>query len=207
MNLKKLLIGILIILLIVLAYFAIFKGITLGNINILSVEQIIQENDKLTNNIEEANSLLKKDYPSKKQELSTAVTALLEKKEEYFDLAKVSTENEISKANTQETYLREYLWVRVGRHATSKGVYLKMDINSGNAGEQDVKNLAFTVKGQYIAIIKFISALEDDDKLGFKIENFKMVKNDTNLTATFNVRGVRIKSETATTTSVQTDVE
>lgn len=207
MNLKKLLIGILIILLIILAYFAIFKGITLGNLNILSVEQIIQANDNLTNNIEEANSLLKKDYPSKKQELSTAVTALLEKKEEYFDLAKVSTENEISKANTQETYLREYLWVRVGRHATSNGVYLKMDINSGNAGEQEVKNLAFTVKGQYIAIIKFISALEDDDKLGFKIENFKMVKNETNLTATFSVRGVRIKNETATTTSVQADVE
>lgn len=194
---KKVLISILIILLIVLAYFAIFNGLSFGNTRILSVEEIVQANDELTNDIEQVKSLLKKDYPVKKEELSTSVTELLAKKEEYFNMAKVSTEGEITKANTEETYLIEYLWTRVGRHATSKGVNLKMDVNSGDAGEANMKNLAFTVNGQYIGIIQFISALENDDKLNFKIENFKMVKNDTNLTATFNVRNIRIKAETA----------
>lgn len=196
---KKILIAILIVLLIVLAYFAIFNGITLANIKILSVGQIIDANKKLTSDIEDTTALLKKTYPAKKEELSKSVTELLAEKEEYFNIAKVSTEGEITKANTEETYLREYLWVRVGRHATSKGVYLKMDVNSGDSGDQNIKNLAFTVKGQYSAIIQFISALEDDDKLNFRIENFKMSKNETNITATFNVRNVRIKAESLTT--------
>lgn len=203
MNLKKMLIGILIILLVVLAYFAMAKGITIGKINILSIEQITNKNDKLTNDIEEANSLLKKDYPGKKQELSNAITELLKQKEEYFELAKVSTENEISKANTEETYLREYLWVRVGRHATSRGVWLKLDINTGDAGDDNIKTLSFTAKGQYANIIQFISALEDDDKLGFKIENFKMTKSGSDIVATFKVRNIRIKAETATTSTTQ----
>lgn len=198
MNLKKLLIGILIVLLIVLAYFTMAKGITIGKINVLSINQIIEKNDNLTNNIESANTLLKKDYPSKKQELSNAVTNLLKEKEEYFNLAKVSTENEISKANTEETYLREYLWVRVGRHATSRGVWLKLDINTGDAGDDNIKTLAFTAKGQYAQLIQFIAALEDDDKLGFKIENFKMTKSGSDLVANFKVRNVRIKGETTT---------
>ena len=193
---KKILIAILYVLLIVLAYFAIFNGISFANVKILSVEQVVQENDNLTNSIEELKSLLKKDYASKQEGLATAVERLLQKKEEYYDLANISTENELTKANTEETYLIEYLWTRVGRHATTEGVNLKMDVNTGEAGEANIKNLNFTVKGQYIAIIHFISALEDDDKLNFKIENFKISGSSGNLTATFTVRNIRIKSET-----------
>lgn len=193
---KKVLISILIVLLIILAYFAIFNGLSFGNINVLSVAEIIEANNDLANNIEQANTLLKKDYPSKKEELASSVTVLLNRKEEYFNLAKISTDKEITKANTEETYLIEYLWTRVGRHATSRGVNIRMDVNSSDAGEANIKNLSFTVTGQYIGIIEFVSALEDDENLNFKIENFKMVKNDTNLTATFTVRNIRIKNET-----------
>lgn len=199
---KKILITALIVLLIILAYFAIFNGISFGKVKILSVEQIIQANDQLTNDIESVNALLKKDYPSKKDELSKAVQTLTEKKEEYFDMAKVSTEGEITKANTEETYLIEYLWTRVGRHATSKGVTIRMDVNTGSDAGDNMKNLAFTVKGAYTSIIQFISELENDDKLNFRIENFKMTKSDTQLTATFNVNNVRIKPESSTTAVV-----
>jgi len=197
---KKVLISILIILLIVLAYFAIFNGLSFGDIKILSVEQIIEANDKLTYDIEQTNALIKKEYPSKEGELYTSVDELLAKKDEYFTLAKVSTEGEITKANTEETYLIEYLWTRIGRHATSKGVNLKMDVNTADAGDDNIKNLGFTVTGQYIGIIQFVSQLENDDKLNFKIENFKLTGSDGNLTATFNVRSIRIKTEAGTTT-------
>ena len=200
---KKILISILYVLLIILAYFAMFNGISFANLNILSVEQIIQENDNLTNNIEELKSLLKKDYASKNQGLSDAISNLLKEKEAYYDLAKVSTEGEIAKANTEETYLIEYLWTRVGRHATSEGVNLKMDVNTGDAGEAEIKNLNFTVNGQYIAIIQFISSLEDDDDLNFRIEDFKMNGSAGNLTSTFTVRGVRIKMENASSVTTQ----
>ena len=204
---KKVLISVLIVLLVILAYVTIFEGLSFGNFKILGVKNIEQANDELTNNIEKVKSLLERDFPEKQQALSTSVIDLLDKKEEYFKIAKVSTEGEITKANTEETYLIEYLWTRVGRHATSNGVNLKMDVNSGDAGEAEVKNLAFTVTGEYIGVIDFISAIENDDKLNFKIENFRMVKNSTNLTATFYVRNVRIKTETTSATPSTVDAQ
>ena len=59
---KKLLIGVLIILLIILAYFAIFEGITLGNFQVLSVVQIKQENDRLDQEIAQTQILMNNDY-------------------------------------------------------------------------------------------------------------------------------------------------
>lgn len=201
---KKVLISILIVLLVVLAYFAIFNGLSFGNARILSIGEIIEANDELITSIEQAQSLLKKDYPSKKEELSTSITELLNKKEEYFNLAKVSTDKEITKANTEEIYWIEYLWTRVGGHATSKGVNLRMDINAGDTGEADVKNLSFTVTGQYIGIMDFVSALENDDELNFKIENFKMVQDGEVLSATFTVRGIKIRQEITSSSETST---
>ena len=207
---KKLLISILIVLLIILAYFAMFQGLSIGTVNILSVEQIIQKNDNLTNKIAQANALLKRDYPNRKEDLSQEVSNLLEKKEEYFNIAKISTEGDIKKANTEETYLLEYLWVRVGRHAKFKGVNIEMVFSSANTGEQNMQNLKFTVTGQYVGIIEFIYAIEDDSELNFKIENFKLVPNTENLTATFNVRNVRVKQEkigSSSTATLQENVD
>lgn len=195
---KKVLISILIVLLVVLAYFAIFNGLSFGNVKILSVGEISKANDELTANIEQAKSLLQKDYPSKKEELSTSVATLLEKKEEYFKLAKISSDKEISKANTEEKYLIEFLWTRIGRHATSKGVNLWLDVKTSDSGDSELKNLSITAKGYYVGIIDFVSALENDSKLNFKIDNFKIVQEGELLSATFTVRNIRIKIENTT---------
>ena len=210
---KKILISILIILLIILAYFAMFNGVSLGKLKILSAEQIVDADENLTQDIEDLQSLLKKEYPNKEEELNSSVSELLDKKEEYYKLAKASTEAEMAKANTEETYLIEYLWTRVGRHATSNGVTIKMDVNSGDIGNPNIKNLNFTVTGDYIEILQFVEDLENDDKLAFKIENFKMFIVKINpgtagekriLTATFSVRNVRIRAEKVST-SIKND--
>ena len=198
---KKVLISILIVLLLVLAYVAIFNGFSLGNIKILSVAQIIEANDELTADISEAKSLLNEDYTAAKDDLSESVTELLEAKEEYYDLAKTSTEGEITEATTIKRYKIEYLWTTIGNHATSQGVNLKMDVVTGDSGEAEVKNLEFKVTGQYIGIMEFIAAIEDDEDLGFTIEEFKMTKVDDTLTATFTVTDVRIEIETTTTST------
>mgnify|MGYP005830878287 CR=1 FL=1 len=204
---RKIIISVIIVLLLILAFVAIYSGISLGGFTVLSVKQIISGNQELDSNIAEVNSLLKKDFPNKKDELSTAVAELLDKKEEYFNIAKVSTEGEINKASTEEIYLIEYLWTRVGRHATSEGVNLKMDVYEADAGDQEVKNLGFTVEGRYVGIIDFIYAIEDDSELNFKIENFKLVPNsdNTNLTATFDVKNIRIKQENTTVSASETE--
>lgn len=198
---KKILIGILTILLIVVAYLTVFRGISIGNFSILSVEQIQEENDNLTTEIAQTETLMYSTYATQTEQLEKSVSSLLEAKEEYLDLANVSTESELSEASKEETYKIEYLWTRIGSHATAEGVILKLDVQTGGTGESDVKNLFFTVTGNYIAIINFVTAIEDDSELGFRIENFKILPGtDTDgREATFTVRNVRIKQENITT--------
>ena len=196
---RKLLIIILIILLCVLGYFAIFSGISIGNFQILSISQIRDKNNNLEEKISQIETERESTFPSKTSELSRETETMMDAKRNYLDLASVSTEGELREANQEETYLIEFLWTRIGNHATSEGVKLKLDIVSGDAGESDVHNLNFTVTGHYIAIINFISAIENDSKLGFRIENFKVVPGGEDLTATFTARNVRIEEEETTT--------
>ena len=204
---KKILIGILTILLIVVAYLTVFRGISIGNFSILSVEQIQEENDNLTTEIAQTETLMYSTYATQTEQLEKSVSSLLEAKEEYLDLANVSTESELSQASKEETYKIEYLWTRIGSHATAEGVILRLDVQTGGTGEADVKNLSFTVTGNYIAIINFVTAIEDDSELGFRIENFKILPGtDTNgREATFTVRNVRIKQENLTNNVTTTD--
>ncbi len=203
---KKILIILLIILLVILSYFAIFKGITLGNFEILSVERIQEENDKLAQEIEATEKLMHSDYVQKTDELKKTVDGLMEAKDEYWELASISTDKAIKDASKQEIYKIEYIWTRIGSHATSEGVELKLDVTAGETGEEDSKNLLFTVTGNYIAVINFVLAIEDDSQLGFRVENFKILpgSGENGRQATFTVRNVRIKTENATSPTTDT---
>lgn len=205
---RKILISVLLILVLVLAFFTIFQGISIGTFEILSAEGIIALNDDLTSEIETANRKIKSDLQTEKANLSESINNLLQSKERYYDLANVSTESEINEANTEETYEIEYLWLRVGRHARTEGVNIRMDVINGNNFDASVKDLSFTVVGQYEGIIEFVSALEEDSELSFRIDNFNLLPSGTNLQATFSVSGVRINlnnmTQTNTTTSTGT---
>ena len=193
---RKILIGILTILLIVMAVLVITKGLTIGNFKILSVKQIIEGNDKLTSEISQTEKLIRSDYPAKLESLDSNVSDLLAAKEEYQDLADVSTKSEINKATTVETYTVEFLWTRLGRHATAEGVYLSYTPTNNS--------IKFTVSGDYIPILSFVSAIENDSKLGFRIENFKLIPGGNNLQATFETRNINIKTE-GVSTAVQSN--
>lgn len=193
---RKILIGILTILLIVMAVLVITKGLTIGNFKILSVKQIIEGNDKLTSEISQTEKLIRSDYPAKLEDLDSNVSNLLVAKEEYQDLADVSTKSEINKATTVETYTVEFLWTRLGRHATAEGVYLSYTPTNNS--------IKFTVSGDYIPILSFVSAIENDSKLGFRIENFKLIPGGNNLQATFETRNINIKTE-GVSTAVQSN--
>ncbi len=194
---RKILIGILTILLIVMAVLLITKGLTIGNFKILSVKQIIEGNDKLTAEISETEKLIRSNYPTELETLDSTVSSLLAAKEEYQDLADVSTKSEINKATTVETYTVEFLWTRLGRHATAEGVYLSYTPTNNS--------IKFTVSGDYIPILSFVSAIENDSKLGFRIENFKLIPGGNNLQATFETRNINIKTE-GVNTAVQSTI-
>lgn len=203
---RKILISILVVLLIILTYFTIFQGISIGKIQILSTKGIIDLNNNLTNKIAEANEKKQGQLQGKKVELSESVDDLLKKKKEYFNLANISTESEISKANAEEVYNIEYLYLRIGRHARAEGVIVKMVIQQDNI-DSNFSNISFTATGKYVGIIDFISALEDDSELNFKIDNFKLIPDGENLQATFNVNGIRIKLENTTQTVEEPQVQ
>lgn len=194
---RKILIGILTILLIVMAVLVITKGLTIGNFKILSVKQIIEGNDKLTAEISETEKLIRSNYPTELETLDSTVSSLLAAKEEYQDLADVSTKSEINKATTVETYTVEFLWTRLGRHATAEGVYLSYTPTNNS--------IKFTVSGDYIPILSFVSAIENDSKLGFRIENFKLIPGGNSLQATFETRNINIKTE-GVNTAVQSTI-
>ena len=51
---------------------------------------------------------------------SSKSSVLWATKETYLDLASVSTEGALKEANQEETYLIEFLWIRMGNHATKE---------------------------------------------------------------------------------------
>ena len=84
------------------------------------------------------------------------------------------------------------MWVKLGNHATSEGATMKMDIVKGSSTSENMYDLNFTVNGSYISIIDFISDIENDSTLGFKIENFHMSGSGDSLQATFVCKEISI---------------
>ena len=201
---RKVLISILIIVLIILAYFIVFQGVSIGQFKILGTKQISELSITLKQKADEANYKVAQELPNKKQEVLTSVGTLLSNKENYFRVANISTETELSEATIEESYNAEYLYLKIGGYARQEGVKMRMDIMATDNEDSEIKNLAFTVTGKYVGIIDFISALENDNELDFVINSFKMIpseENDGNLKATFNVNGVKIKLDETSQTN------
>lgn len=192
---RKILLMIIIILLLVFGYVSLTKGIQIGGLQISSIMQIDENSKLLETKTEELNSLIDLEYPKKMTELKEASNKMQDAKKKYLDETNLSTDEEIQNALQIESYDIERLWAKLGNHATSEGVNLKLVLNSSLSGSKDTKDLAFTVDGSYIGITNFVYAIEDDSELDFRIYNFKLVpyQNDI-LQATFLVKDVRITS-------------
>ncbi len=200
---KKLLILILITLLLILTMFIGIKGVTIGKIEILGIQGIQAKNSELDSKIQDAAKLVEKTYAQTISEVNSNAKKLKEEKQNYQDMTAISSDGETQAVNQIEKYEIETLWVKLGNHATSEGVVMKMDVTSGSSGAQDSYNLNFTVTGGYVQIEDFISSIENDSTLGFKIEEFKMVPSGNDLQATFVCKDIPIKQVSSTTTVTQ----
>jgi len=200
---KKLLILILIALLLTLSIFVVIQGVEIGSIEILGVKGIQAKNSELDDKIQQAGKLAEKDYQQAVSTVQSNAKKLKEEKKNYEDLIAISEEDGTQITNQIEKYEIETLWVKLGNHATSQGVIMQMDVMKGNNTAQDVYNLKFTATGSYISITDFISAIENDTTLGFKIEEFKMLPSGSDLQATFVCKDIAIK-EISSTTAINT---
>ena len=193
---KKLLMLILIILLIALGVFIVMSGFEVGNVEILSYIGIQEKNKQLDERIKQASKLAEKDYKQIVSTVQDSSKKLEQVKKEYQDLTVISSEGDVQAAAHLERYEVETLWVKLGNYATSEGAIVRIDIMQGNTS--DTYNLKFTVNGSYISIEEFISDIENDTTLGFKIEEFKMVPSGTTLQATFMCKEIAIKEVSET---------
>lgn len=196
---RKTLISILLVLSMILTILVIWKGIAIKNFHIYSIQDISDKNAQLTETINKANDATDK-YTAELAKIKTDVAALSTAKKEYLDLVTISTDNEIAKATQTNTYTIEYLWSRVGNHATKEGVNLKMDVTNSTLNNSEFKNLNFTVTGAYLALTQFIYEIENDSNLDFTIDKFDMTANS----CTFTVADVKIIQEKTTQTTKTT---
>lgn len=198
---KKLLILILITLLLVLTGIVAIRGVQIGKLEILGIKGIQAKSAELDEKIQEAGKLAQKDFQQAVKEVEDNTKKLEETKQEYDEMTAISSASDVESAAQLETYEIETLWVKLGNHATNEGATIKMDVTKGSNTTQNTYNLNFTVNGSYISITDFISDIENDETLGFKIEEFKLVPSgsESNLQATFVCKDIAIKEITATT--------
>ena len=195
---KDILISVISILITAVVILCMVRGMTVANFKILSINEIKVGSTNLDKQIEDLNNLKNVTYKKKLSDLETSTKSLTTTKQKYLDLASVSSDQEIMKANVEQTYAMEFLWNKVGSYATQEGVTLKWDVSS--TGISNKYTLNFTTTGSYVGIISYIYALENDSELSFRIENFKMISaSDSKVTATFTVNNIAIKTESVST--------
>ena len=197
---KKLLIIILIVLLAILAVFTTVKGLKIGNVQILGLKQIKEENENLDKKLEEATKLASTEYDKAISDLEQNAKLLETKKNDYEDMVTYSTESEVQTASQFLKYELEFLWTQIGNHAKKEGEVIKIDVVTGTTNTENVYNLKFTVNGTYVGIAEFISGIENDTNLGFKIEEFSMKpgSSENDLQATFICKDIYIKDISTT---------
>lgn len=204
---KKILISVIIALLLILTCLTVIKGIKIGGLQIVGIKEIKEQNEKLDETVKQATKLASTDYQKKLDDLKDENKKMQEQKENYEDMVNVSTDSEVQAANQSSTYMMDFLWITIENHAKSEGVTIDMDV--AKAGGTDTYNLNFTAKGSYTGIEEFITGIEDDTKLGFKIENFAMTSSSENggeVQATFSCKDITIQgiSDSAISSNTQT---
>lgn len=206
---RKILIMALIVILLVLGYVVIFEGMEIMGVKVLSVLEIKNKSELLDTELQKASTLTSVDRPKAMSELNDSAKQLTIAKEEYNDKILYSSQEEIEKASQEIEYEMEYLWTKVGNHATKNGIVLKFTVSQSSTGVTGKYDLSFIATGSYVSISEFIAALENDSSLNFKIENAKVTPfegNTQNLQATFDVKDIAININRNTATT-QTNTE
>ena len=193
---RKIIIALIMVVILVFTGVTVVNGIQIGNFEILGISKVKQKNDDLDTTVKKATKLASTDYQQKVDELNSALKKLEVEKSNYEDLANVSTESEIQAANKTYNTI-DFLFVRIENHAKSEGVTIEMKVTRSASGESDTYDLNFSATGTYTGIEEFITDLEDDSKLGFKIEDFSMTatsgSNGEQVEATFVCKNIIIK--------------
>lgn len=190
--------SIIFLLLIILLIVAIFVGIKIGNFQILSVSDLKEKNQKLNGKIQTASQLTSVDYPEIIDTLQSTYEKHTLQKQKYEELTGFS-EGDKKQIYETKQYDIGYLWRTIGKYATSRNLTIGMEVKKGNG--QNIYDLYFNVSGQYVNISQFITDIENNSELFFRIYNFKMTGSSEIVSSSFTVKDINIDPSTLTSTS------
>ena len=188
---RKILFIILIILLLICTGFIIINGFKLGNFQIWGIKAIKTQNEIIDNKNKELSNLVSITYPASLKELESSSETLASTKQEYENKAVLISNS--SYYMQTEKYEIEFLWTKLGNYAQDNNVQIKIDVVNSNTSR--LYDLNFTIVGEYVDITDFIYDIENDSKLGFKIEDFHMSANGDGVQGTFACKEIGINIE------------
>lgn len=198
--------SIIILLSIILLAFSAIYGIKIGRFQILSVSQLQEKNAQLNQKIDEANNLTSIDYPKTKEDLEETYEKYKIQRQKYEELSGFVDEDNEEIYETKQ-YDIGYLWKIFGKYATSRNLGIGMDVQR-NSNKPNSYNLNFSVSGEYINISQFITDIENNSDLYFRIYNFQMSGSGAQVVSTFTVKDINIDPSTLSNTgsSLETDI-
>lgn len=201
---RKVLISILLVLSIIwTVYFMIYGVEALG---VSGFKGLKEKNDLIETRIESLQKTINGSYKNALVTLDSTKDTLIDSKTEYENQAELSTLN--SSNYTSEKYEIDYLWTKLGNFAKDEKIEIKMDVRDTKI--DDLYDLQFTATGSYAGITQFIYDIENDSKLGFKIDNFSMTGANEIVTATFSCNEIhvdlkKLEKQTIEDTNVKED--
>ena len=209
---KKVLISILIVLIMILTYFVVFKNINIGEWKSKNINDIKNLNSELEQKINNAKQLNNQDYPNEVNKLDDSMEKLKIVKKKYQNKMEYVSGNVDLGGVSIKNYKIERLWIALENYAKNENVELKLEVV--DAASKGLYDLNITVAGEYIGITDFIYDIEKDDTLGFKIINFKLTpyvattttNNNTNNNTTSNTKNTDNQNQTTQTTTSTTSV-
>lgn len=209
---KKVLISILIVLIVILTFFVVFKNINIGEWKSKNINDIKNLNSELDQKINNAKQLNNQDYPNEVNKLDDSMEKLKIVKKKYQNKMEYVSGNVDLGGVSIKNYKIERLWIALENYAKNENVELKLEVV--DAASKGLYDLNITVAGEYIGITDFIYDIEKDDTLGFKILNFKLTpyvattttNNNTNNNTTSNTKNTDDQNKTTQTTTSTTSV-
>ena len=187
---RKILISVLVCLLLIGSAFFMVNGIS--KMNIKGIKGLSEKNEQIEQKISDLSNVISVTYVNTESNLKRTANTLQDSKTEYENQAALSNSQSPSYASQLETYDIDYLWTKLGNYARDEKVVIKIDLVASGTST-NLYNLNFTTTGAYVNITNFIYDIENDSKLGFKIDEFKMNGSSDSLTATFSCKEVPIK--------------
>lgn len=167
------------IIMLILAFCILFVTIGvfingIGILNINGISDIAQKDKMLSSKILELDNCVNNEYKGALSKINNTYNLFKNSKNEYNEQVVISSLNKSSYASQTERYDADYLMTKIGNYAEDEDVIIKTIVVPSEAVE-DYYHLNFMVWGTYLYTANFIYDIESDSKLGFKIDNFKMV--------------------------------